>query len=232
MMQARKSACIFYGNRVRYNYFLYSLIHMTAGGFLSSDTDSVESIFHRTVVKKSARMQRGEGVKDEKGYDVVRFIEHGGKCRPAMDYVRGQTLIGRLQTERKIPKKLLFQWFRMLCTQLDCYHRSKGMQCYRYLSPYSVIVTREDKLLLLDLSVPGNGFVMKKMQIPAVRAHFVMPAGKKRSGMAVVWSRQIVSVYAGIYECGSAAYLEGGVYDVIGDPKMYRGKWKENIPGI
>ena len=41
------------------------------------------------------------------------------------------------------------------------------------------------KLLLLDLSVPGNGFVMKKMQIPAVRAHFVMPAGKKRSGMAV-----------------------------------------------
>ena len=56
---------------------------------------------------------------------------------------------------------------------------------------------------------------MKKMQIPAVRAHFVMPAGKKRSGMAVgidlLWSRQIVSVYAGIYECGSAAYLEGGV---------------------
>lgn len=102
-------------------------------------------------------MQRGEGVKDEKGYDVVRFIEHGGKCRPAMDYVRGQTLIGRLQTEKKIPKKLLFQWFRMLCTQLDCYHRSKGMQCYRYLSPYSVIVTREEKLLLLDLSVPGNG---------------------------------------------------------------------------
>lgn len=45
MMQAQKSACIFYGNRVRYNYFLYSLIHMTAGSFLSSDTDSVESIF-------------------------------------------------------------------------------------------------------------------------------------------------------------------------------------------
>ena len=52
-------------------------------------------------------MQRGEGVKDEKGYDVVRFIEHGGKCRPAMDYVRGQTLIGRLQTEKKIPKSFI-----------------------------------------------------------------------------------------------------------------------------
>ena len=47
----------------------------------------------------------------------------------------------------------------------------------------------------------------------------------------LVWSRQIVSVYAGIYECGSAAYLEGGVYDVIGDPKMYRGKWKEKHTG-
>ena len=53
---------------------LYSLIHMTAGSFLSSDTDSVESIFHRTVVKKRARMQRGEGVKDEKGYDVVVLL--------------------------------------------------------------------------------------------------------------------------------------------------------------
>ena len=92
---------------------------MTAGSFLASDTESVESIFLRTVVKKRARMQRGEGVKDEKVYDVVRFIEHGGKCRPAMDYVRGQTLIGRLQTEKKIPNKLLFQWYRMLCTKLD-----------------------------------------------------------------------------------------------------------------
>ena len=102
-----------------------------------------------------------------------------------MDYVERANFNWTSSDGEKDTKKLLFQWFRMLCTQLDCYHRSKGMQCYRYLSPYSVIVTREEKLLLLDLSVPGNGFVMKKMQIPAVRAHFVMPAGKKRSGMAV-----------------------------------------------
>ena len=68
MMQAQKSACIFYGNRVRYNYFLYSLIHMTAGSFLSSDTDSVESIFHRTVVKKRANFNwtSSDGEKDTK----------------------------------------------------------------------------------------------------------------------------------------------------------------------
>ena len=46
-------------------------------------------------------------MKDEKGYDVVRFIEHGGKCRPAMDYVRGQTLIGRLQTEKRYQKAFI-----------------------------------------------------------------------------------------------------------------------------
>ena len=28
-------------------------------------------------------------------------------------------------------------------------------------------------------------------------------------------------------QCGSAAYLEGGVYDVIGDPKMYRENGKK-----
>ena len=58
------------------------------------------------------------------------------------------------------------------------------MQCYRYLSPYSIIVTREEKLLLLDLSAQSNGFVMKKMQMPAVRAHFLMPAEMKRSNIA------------------------------------------------
>lgn len=121
----------------------------------------------------------------EKGYDVIRFIEHGGKCRPAMDYVRGQVLIERIRGGKKVPKELLFQWFRMLCSQMDCYHRSKRAQCYRYLSPYSVVVTKEEQLFLLDLGAASNAFVMKKMQLPAVREHFVMPKGKKRRNMAI-----------------------------------------------
>lgn len=182
-MQARKSACIFNGNQVRYKYFLYSLF--TQGRrHPVINADSVESIFSWNNRSEEGKIQRGEELKDERGYDVVRFIEHGGICRPAMDYVQGQTLIEHLQKNRKIPKELLFQWFRMLCTELDCYHRSRRMQCYRYLSPYSIIVTREEKLLLLDLSVQSNGFVMKKMQMPAVRAHFLMPAEMKRSNIA------------------------------------------------
>ena len=48
----------------------------------------------------------------------------------------------------------------------------------------------------------------------------------------LVWSRQIVSVYAGIYDGGSTAYLERGSDDVTGNSKMHRGKRQENVPGI
>ena len=110
MMQAQKSALHFYGNRVRYITF-YILNSYDGRKFSVIRYRSVESIFHRTVVKKRARMQRGEGVKDEKGYDVVRFIEHGGKCRPAMDYVRGQTLIGRFRRRKRYQKSFYFNGF-------------------------------------------------------------------------------------------------------------------------
>ena len=44
----------------------------------------------------------------------------------------------------------------------------------------------------------------------------------------LVWSRQIVSVYAGIYECWFRRLSwKEGVYDVIGDPKMYRENGKK-----
>ena len=160
----------------------------------------------------------------EKGYDVVRFIEHGGKCRPAMDYVRGQVLIERIRGRKKVPKELLFQWFRMLCRQMDCYHRSKRAQCYRYLSPYSVVVTKEEQLFLLDLGAAGNAFVMKKMQLPAVREHFVMPKGNKRRNMAIG-----MDLYAGIHRSSAKIVVAGRSVDDIGDPKMYWGKWKKAI---
>lgn len=53
-MQARKSACIFNGNQVRYKYFLYSLF--TQGRrHPVINADSVESIFHGITAQNRAK---------------------------------------------------------------------------------------------------------------------------------------------------------------------------------
>lgn len=108
-------------------------------------------------------------------YEVVKFIEHGGKCRIIMDCASGQLLVHRLKDSRGITKEQIFKWFKMLTLELDKYHRCKSDQCYRYLNPYSILVTAEEKILLLDLSAESNGFVLKNMQKPAMREHFVKP---------------------------------------------------------
>lgn len=111
----------------------------------------------------------------ETNYEVIRFIEHGSRCRPAMDYVPGELLIYRLKRCPEVEKEVLFEWMKQLLCQLELYHRWRGSQCYRYVNPFSVLVTREDKILLLDLEADSNGFVLRNMQKRAMRNHFVKP---------------------------------------------------------
>lgn len=108
-------------------------------------------------------------------YEVIKFIEHGGKCRIIMDCASGQLLVHRLKDSRGITKEQIFKWFKMLSAELEKYHRCKNDQCFRYLNPYSVLITAEEKVLLLDLSAKSNSFVLKSMQKPAMREHFVKP---------------------------------------------------------
>ena len=111
----------------------------------------------------------------ERKYDVIKFIEHNGKCRVVMDCIAGRLLIYRLQDTDRLTKEAVFEWLTMLVGELDKYHRCKREQCYRYLNPYSVLVTAENKIFLLDLSAASNGFVLQNMQKPAMREHFVKP---------------------------------------------------------
>lgn len=115
-------------------------------------------------------------------YEVLRFIEHGTYCRQSMDCIRGTPLIRYLKENPRIGKEELFKWFRQLCVCLDQYHRCRSWKEYRYLNPYSVIVSEEGELLLLDLEAPENAFVMKQMQKRAVRDHFVKPVCRIKAG--------------------------------------------------
>lgn len=132
----------------------------------------------------------------EKMYEILRFIEHGGRCRQSMDCLEGTILIYYLKEHPQVDKSVLFDWFRQIGKNLDQYHRSRNGQNYRYLNPYSVVVTEEGSLFLLNLEAPENEFALKKMQQRAVRNHFVKPvftrgAGELRSADLFAFGRMI-----------------------------------------
>ena len=111
----------------------------------------------------------------EEMYEVLKFIEHGTTCRRSLDCVQGVSLIRRMKTHPGMDRRGLLVWFREIARCVDQYHRSGSGQDYRYLNPYSIIVTEEDGLRLLDLEAPDNASVIKQMQTGAVRDHFVRP---------------------------------------------------------
>lgn len=92
-----------------------------------------------------------------------------------MDCVSGQLLLYRLRGRPDIEKETLFTWMWELLGYLEQYQRCRDHRGYRYVNPYSVLVTAEDRLLLLDLEAESNDFVLKNMQKQAMRSHFVKP---------------------------------------------------------
>lgn len=120
-------------------------------------------------------------------YEVVKFVEHGGKCRAVMDYIPGTLLVYRLLEKKSITKGIVLEWFHMLAAELDKCQRARRGQCYRYLNPYSVLVTEDGRIRLLDLSAESNDFVFQMLQRPVMREHFVNLAvlGGGRARLAV-----------------------------------------------
>ena len=96
----------------------------------------------------------------EEMYEVLKFIEHGTTCRRSLDCVQGVSLIRRMKTHPGMDRRGLLVWFREIARCVDQYHRSGSGQDYRYLNPYSIIVTEEDGLRLLDLEAPDNASML------------------------------------------------------------------------
>lgn len=108
-------------------------------------------------------------------YEVLRMIERDGRCHISLDCVEGTLLIYRVQRGDVLEKNLVFDWFRQLVQQLELFYRSGAGRYYRYLNPYSVLVTVDEKIMLLDMEAQSNDFVIRNMQKRAMRNHFVKP---------------------------------------------------------
>ena len=90
-------------------------------------------------------MEKMNAVNLEKMYEVLKFVEYGGYCRRSMDCVHGMLLIDRMKNEAVVDKAVLFGWFRKMAVCAEQYERCGEGQNYKYLNPYGIVLSDEEK---------------------------------------------------------------------------------------
>ena len=109
-------------------------------------------------------------------YEVIRMSERDGESIISMDYAEGTLLIYRVQEKRKETREEVLRWIRQITEQVWLYQKHYAGKNYRCLNPYSVLITRDGKALLLDMEAESNAFVIRNMQKRALRTHFARTA--------------------------------------------------------
>lgn len=105
-------------------------------------------------------------------YEVLRMLERDGEYILSMDCVEGKLLIYKVQEETPVSKGEVLRRIYQLTQQVVWYQRKNQGRSYRYLNPYSIVLT-EEEALLLDMEAESNQFVVRNMQKRAMRKHFV-----------------------------------------------------------
>ena len=106
---------------------------------------------------------------------MIKFIDHDSFSRITMDYVQGELLVDKVKNTSGISKDMIFSWFYNLLIQMTHYHKCGNNSIYRYLNPYSVVIMGSGEVHLLDMDSSSNSFVIKNLQTPSMREHFLKP---------------------------------------------------------
>lgn len=112
-------------------------------------------------------------VKEE--YDVLRLIEHNQICYISSEYVKGSPLPRWIKYHPCVEKEELFRMIGDIAKQLSQIHRCRGNPCYRYVNPYSIIVSEERQIGFLDVNAESNNEQIRIMQRRTVRELFLPP---------------------------------------------------------
>ncbi len=107
------------------------------------------------------------------GYDVLRLIEHGQTCYISSEYVEGKILVSWLKSLPNITKEQLFSLIRNITNQLYMIHKCRKKPYYRYVNPYSIIITDEREIYFLDMEAGSNEEQLRLMQKRAIREYFL-----------------------------------------------------------
>lgn len=110
---------------------------------------------------------------EKEGYDVLRLIEHGQICYVSSEHVYGMTLVQYLRQSPGVDKRQLFLWMQEITRQLELIHRCRGNPCYKYVNPYSVIVSKERKIYFMDVESGTNQEMLRRMRKREVREYFL-----------------------------------------------------------
>ena len=112
-------------------------------------------------------------VKEE--YDVLRLIEHNQACYISSEYVKGSPFFRWIKYHPCVEKEEFLRMVSDIVRQLSQIHRCRGNPCYRYVNPYSIIVSEEGKISFLDVNAQSSGEQLRIMQRRTVREHFLPP---------------------------------------------------------
>ena len=104
---------------------------------------------------------------------MIKFLDHDNTSRITMDVVKGELLVNKVKTTPDLTKDMVFSWFNNLLSQMIQYHKCNHNRIYRYLNPFSVVITEEEEVYLLDIDASSNHFVLKNLQTPSMREHFL-----------------------------------------------------------
>lgn len=106
-------------------------------------------------------------------YAVIRFVDQNGYCHMVSDYVKGYSLMQYVKMDIPVAKKCLIHWMAELAHQLEQYSKCEEEKAYGFVNPYAVIVTEDERLLLLDAADQESEELVKRMRKKKVRALFV-----------------------------------------------------------
>ena len=107
-----------------------------------------------------------------KEYDVLRLIEHNQICYVSSDRVKGSIMATWMKYHPTISKERLFRWIGQLVKQLICIHKCRGNPSYQYVNPYSILISEEGNLCLLDVGSASNQEMIKIAEKKNIRKYF------------------------------------------------------------
>ena len=81
-------------------------------------------------------------------YEVLRMLQRENEYILSMDYAEGMLLICAVQEESVLQKEEVLRRIYQLTQQLAWSQKKNPGRSYRYLNPYSVVLTKEETLLL------------------------------------------------------------------------------------
>ena len=127
------------------------------------------------MIKLCKTKKGDEKLEEKKNYEILKFVMHGDKCYMSTDIINGKPLIVWLKYHAHITKEKFYEWVRQIIADLEHFHRCRGNPCYQYVNPYSVIVSEDEKVYLLDLASKNQEDMLHLMQRRYVRENFLSP---------------------------------------------------------